>query len=117
MSKRNCGIWLPFLALLLAFTSAVRAEDPGRRPSSWEPRVPIGKSLAPVGSLLVNDQPGQPWQAIEERGELHSRDLLLALPGMIARLETHGVEITLWGNMPELSSFAGLQSSVILHDS
>jgi hypothetical protein len=93
------------------------AEDLGTRPQSWEPRVTAGKSLAPAGSLLVNEQPGQPWQSVDEGAEIKTRDLLLALPGMSAKLESGGVELTLWGNLPELSTFAGLQSAVILHDS
>ncbi|MGH7174600.1 MAG: hypothetical protein ACRELG_30400, partial [Gemmataceae bacterium] len=106
------------LVLLVALSSA-RAQERGGRLISWEPRVPVAKNLSPVGSLLVNEQPGQPWRSAGQRAELHSRDLLLALPGMQARLETspRAVELTLWGNLPELSDFLGLQSAVILHDS
>ena len=106
------------LVLLVALPSA-RAQEMGSRPASWEPRIAVARYLSPVGGLLVNEQPGQPWRSAGQRAELHSRDLLLALPGMQARLETspRAVELTLWGNLPEMSDFHGLQSAVILHDS
>lgn len=105
--------------VLLAVLSPATAQELGGRPQSWEPRVPVARYLSPVGSLLVNEQPGQPWRTAGQRAELHSRDLLLALPGMQARLETspRSVELILWGNLPEMSDFHGLQSGVILHDS
>jgi hypothetical protein len=107
------------LGVLLASGTAVQAEEWGTRPPSWEPRVPVATYLSPVGSLLVNERPGQPWRTLGLRADIRSRDLLLALPGMQARLETspRTVELTLWGNLPELSEFSGLQSAVILHDS
>jgi hypothetical protein len=102
---------------LLSSTAA--AAELGSRPVSWEPRVVLAKSLSPIGSLLVNEQPGQPWRALGLHGDIYSRDLLLALPGMQASLETspRAVELTLWGNLPKWSEFSGLESAVILHDS
>ena len=57
-----------------------------------------GKNLSPIGSLLLNEQPGQPWRTIGPDANIHSRDLLLALPGMKARIESSpcAVELTLW---------------------
>ncbi|HTU22675.1 MAG TPA: hypothetical protein VMG10_31840 [Gemmataceae bacterium] len=113
--NRTTIAWLVGLATL----SPARAQELGTRPPSWEPRVAVAKYLSPVGSLLVNEQPGQPWRSAGQRAELYSRDLLLALPGMQARLETtpRAVELILWGNLPEMSEFHGLQSAVFLHDS
>ncbi len=106
-------------AILLAAFSSAQAAELGSRPASWEPRVVAAKCLSPVGNLLVNSQPGQPWRTLDSRADIHTRDLLLSLPGMQARLETspRAVELTLWGNLPKMSDFAGLQSAVILHDS
>ncbi len=56
--------------------------------ASWEPRVAVAKYLSPVGGLLVNEQLGQPWRTLGQGADIHSRDLLLALPGMRGRLET-----------------------------
>jgi hypothetical protein len=120
---RICGIGQyiqPLLVgVLLAIGSASEAEELANRHVSWEPRVPVGKCLTPAGGLLVNERPGQPWQALDEKDDLHSRDLLLALPGMRAKLATQpqAVELTLWGNLPGLTEFSGLQSAVVLHDS
>jgi hypothetical protein len=99
--------------------SPAKAAELGGRTASWEPRVVVGKYLSPVGGLLVNEQPGQPWRTLGYRGDVHSRDQLLALPGVQASLETapKSVELTLWGNLPQLSDFSGLESAVVLHDS
>lgn len=107
------------IGVLLASGGVVSAEDLGGRTVGWEPRVPTAKYLAPVGGLLVNERPGLPWRIAPAEAVLSSRDMLLALPGMSARLETtpRAVELTLAGNLPELSEFPGLQSAVILHDS
>jgi hypothetical protein len=111
-------VWLLLIAVLLA-SGNISAEELGGRALSWEPRVPAAKNLAPTGTLLFNERPGQPWRGAAEGDTLYSRDLLQALPGLSARLETRprAVELTLWGNLPQLSQFFGLQSAVILHDS
>jgi hypothetical protein len=59
----------------------------------------------------------RPWAFAAAGDDVHSRDLLLALPGMQAQVSVAGVRLTLWGNLPALSSFAGLESVVVLHDS
>jgi hypothetical protein len=113
-------IWLAALSLdSLSIWSSAKAAELGSRPVSWEPRIVVAKYLSPVGDLLVNEHPGQPWRTLGYRGDVHSRDLLTALPGIQARLETspRAVELTLWGNLPKLSEFSGLESAVILHDS
>jgi len=86
---------------------------------SWEPRLPIGKCLSSAGRLLVNKQPGQPWQTLDDKEDVFSRDLLLALPGTQAVVVTQAkaVELTLWGNLPHRTEYSGLHSAVILHDS
>lgn len=107
------------IGVLLTAGPVAHAEERGTRSVGWEPRVPVGKCLTPAGGLLVNERPGQPWRALEEKDDLHSRDLLLALPGMRAKLATQprAVELTLWGNLPGQTEFSGLQSAVVLHDS
>lgn len=121
--NRTTRAGLVFLLILSSFfvigPSSAQAEEPDSRPASWEPRVSVARYLSPVGSLLVSVQPGRPWRTLGQRAELYSRDLLLALPGMSGRLETspRAVELTLWGNLPELADYYGLQSGVILHDS
>jgi hypothetical protein len=104
--------------MCLVAGALARADELGTRPLSWEPRVPVGKRLSPAGRLLVNERPGQAWQSAGEKDEIFSRDLLLAVPGEQAVLETStGVVLTLWGNLPELTNYSGLQSAVVLSDS
>lgn len=102
------------LLLLLTTSLSAQAVRPG-----LEPRVPIGKNLAPAGLLLVRTSPERPWTYAESMATLDSRDRLLALPGTRAELETTDgkVGVTLAGNVPQLSQFAGFQSEVVLHDS
>jgi hypothetical protein len=110
--------FLSVLALLMV-CRVLPAEELGGRSPSYEPRVPVAKNLSAVGEMLVNERPGQPWRVVAKEETLHSRDLLMALPGLSAQLETapRAVRLTLWGNLPDLSEFSGLQSAVILHDS
>ncbi len=109
----------PILLFALVLSSAAQSAELDSRRASWEPRVAAAKCLSPTGSLLVNERPGQPWRTLGPHSDVYSRDLLLTLPGMEARLETtpRAVELTLWGNLPKLSEFSGLESAVILHDS
>ncbi|MHB1426365.1 MAG: HEAT repeat domain-containing protein [Gemmataceae bacterium] len=112
---RTTTVWL----VLLWIASSAQAAELGSRLDSWEPRVVVAKDLSPLGSLLINEHPGQSWRTLGPNDAVHSRDLLLALPGMKARLETspRAVELTLWGNPLNQSDFSGLESAVILHDS
>lgn len=113
------ALWAAFVLCPLVPCSPARAAELDSRPASWEPRIVVAQYLSPVGNLLVNDQPDKPWRTLGQRGDIHSRDLLLALPGMKARLVTapQAVELALWGNLPKVSDFSGLESAVILHDS
>lgn len=95
-------------ALLALAASMATAQEP--KP---EPRKAVGKADAP---LLQRPEPGKPWQPIKKGEAVHSRDLLLALPGHTAALRTDsGVELKLWGNLPQLSSSPVLESAVVLH--
>ena len=76
------------IGVLLLIGGGLSAEELGGRAVGWAPRVPAAKNLAPVGGLLVNERPGRPWRSAAEGAALSSRDLLLALPVMSARLET-----------------------------
>jgi hypothetical protein len=107
------------LGVMLAVGIPAGAQELATRLVSWEPRVVLARCVSPDGSLLASARPGQGWQAVAEKEEIHSRDLLLALPGMRAVVETQprAVELTLWGHLPQWPGFSGLQSAVLLHDS
>ncbi|HEY7330037.1 MAG TPA: hypothetical protein VH592_20545 [Gemmataceae bacterium] len=121
--NRTMSRWPIVLPALFSCTfglfASAKAAELGNRPVSWEPRVVVGKYLSSVGDLLVNEQPGQPWRSAGYRGDISSRDQLLALPGVQGTLETapKAVELSLWGNLPQFSDFSGLESAVVLHDS
>jgi hypothetical protein len=107
------------LGVVLAVVPTAGAQELATRPVSWEPRVPLARCLSPDGSLLANARPGQGWHTVADKEEVFSRDLLLALPGMQAVVQTQptAVELTLWGHLPQWPGFSGLQSAVLLHDS
>jgi hypothetical protein len=101
---------LPGLALLAP--SAAVAD-------SLEPRVPAGHCRSADSTLLARPAPGQPWHPLAAGDEVQSRDVLLALPGLEALIEPRpdSVQLALRGNLPKGSSFPGLESAVVLHDS
>jgi hypothetical protein len=83
-----------------------------------EPRVEAGQCVSPAGTLLRRERADKAWHLVAPNETVHSRDTLLALPGARAVVEPrpNSVTLTLWGNLPQLSSFNGLQSEVVLHD-
>jgi len=83
-----------------------------------EPRKATAKCLSPAGTLLQRTDPEKAWQPVEPLDTVHSRDQLLALPGARAALKTSNgdVGLTLHGNLPQLSPYPVLESSVVLHD-
>jgi hypothetical protein len=90
------------------------AADQEKRP---EQRTEAAKAVSPAGTLLQHPN-GQPtWQAVRPQQPVFSTDELLAWPGDQARIEAKSgaVQLTLWGNLPEFSSFPVLESAVVLH--
>ena len=77
-------------------------------------RLPIG-TFEKSTAILVRKPPGaERWLRVtnDEPG-LFSADRVIALPGYKATLQLDGlVTVTLWGNLPELSSSLVLESSV-----
>jgi len=119
--------WAWRTALLLMFglsewigvsQSGTRAAEIGTPPPGLDPRVPVDKCVSPTGTLLSNARTGLGWQAMGPDATVYSRDLVMALPGVRALLEPRpqSVQVTLWGNMPELSPFPGFQSEIVLYD-
>jgi hypothetical protein len=100
-------------------TLTLMAPLAGAQPPSLEPRVPAGKCVSTDGTLLTRAAPSKPWATVAREGEVSSRDLLLALPGITAMVEPRpeSVRLTLWGNLRQLSSFPGRESAIVLHDS
>ncbi len=108
---------LPSAALAVLVLAAVppRAAAQG---SPLEPRVEAGACVTPLGSLVHRAAPGAAWHPLGPKAAVHSRDLVVALPGVRGALETKGgnLRLTLAGSLPESSGFPVLESAVVLHD-
>jgi len=99
------------VALLFVGTRPAPADDA-------EPRVAVARCISAAGTLLRRERADKAWHVVPPDEAVHSRDTLLALPGARAVVEPRpeSVTLTLWGNLPQLSTFNGLQSEAVLHD-
>lgn len=106
------------LLTVLFLVGAALAVGPIDVPRSSEPRVPAGTALTPVG-FLSSQGVGMPYTRVNRADAVHTRDILVALPGfkVVVEPRSRAVELMLWGNLPELSSSPVLESAVVLHDS
>src|SRR4051794_13728523 len=102
MSKRQgvrrgavCGV-AAVLALGLAGT--VQSVGPVDAPVSGEPRVKVATCLEEAG-LFSSKGNGEPWQHVAAKDSVYSRDVLVVIPGLRARLEPRpkSVELVMWG--------------------
>src|SRR5262249_48113438 len=68
------------------------------------------------GTLLVREKSGKPWHAVKLGAPLWPENLLVALPGSRAEIDVGkgAVRLTLFGNLPELSSSPVFESAVVL---
>jgi hypothetical protein len=107
------------LVYATAVTAVALAATVAAQPPSLEPRVVVGKCISPQGTLLEREQTDSSWTPLGPKEKVHSRDLLLALPGVRAAVDTTdgSIRLGLWGSLPEWSPFPVLESAVILHDS
>jgi hypothetical protein len=103
--------------LALASAAAVASAPTDPKPPA-ERRVPAGRCVLPAGCLLERQATDKSWQLPGAPAQVFSRDLLLALPGQRAEIESANgaVHLILWGNLPQLSHSAVLESAVVLHD-
>ena len=111
-ARRRARLTAGLLVVLLPVTAF--AADPR---VNLEPRVEAGTAAGNSHALLTRPGGDRNWQSTAA-GTVFSRDELLALPGTSATVESlgRGVTLTLVGNLPQLSSFPGLESAVVLHD-
>src|SRR4051794_11009522 len=82
--RRGGGLGLAFVSLGLL--AAGPSGGPIDAPSSNEPRVEVGTSLAGPG-LWRSKGVGEAFHRTKRDAKLHSRDMLLALPGFQPELE------------------------------
>jgi hypothetical protein len=104
--------------VLLAATLLIHLTSTSLIARDVEPRVVVAKNIGNQGTLLFRENDERNWQPLAASDPVFSGDQLLALPGMRAVIESanHGATLTLAGNLPQLSTFPGLESSVTLHD-
>src|SRR5262244_3377373 len=120
--QRSQGILRAYVALLvlggLAGGPKAWAHGPVDLPPNFEPRVNVAKCLSSPG-LVGSEGNGSRYFRIDKDEPLHSRDLLVAIPGFKVDVEptSKAVKLTLWGNLPGLSESPVLESAVVLHDS
>lgn len=74
----------------------------------------VGKVTSAEGTVLHKD--GKAWLAVKAKGDVHAGELLLALPGMRGEIESKdgAVQLSLWGNVPELYNAPVLESEIEL---
>jgi hypothetical protein len=84
-----------------------------------EPRAVVARCVSADGTLLSREPNGTDWKPVAKKVMVSSRDVLLALPGVQAVVETEppGIALTLYGGWPQLSPSPVLESEVALHDS
>lgn len=113
----NSRSTLQMLGSLLVFLAIIIPAN--AQPFSVEPRVEVAKCISPGGSLVTRSRANKAWQFAGSSEAINSRDLLVCLPGFRADLEprSEAVVLSLRGNHPTLSSFSGLDTAVVLHDS
>ncbi len=105
---RKCVVsraWCFALLVLLTAFVALPAQ---------ERKQAAGKLLSPAGTLLART--GKAWQSVPAQGAVSTGDLLLALPGDRAEVQAQNgaVQLSLWGNLPELYDFPILETAVVL---
>jgi hypothetical protein len=90
---------------------------PSLPPKPSNERRDLGKAVLAAPVVLLERPRGDgPWQRLKPESRIGSTDYLLSLPGYKSdlRLES-GVQLTLWGNLPEFSRIPVLESAVTLH--
>lgn len=101
--------WSWTLAILIATAAGSWGDEPAGR------RQPAGKLVSAAGTLL--ERVGKNWQTVPAQGNVSSGSLLLALPGERAEVQSPSgaVQLSLWGNLPELYDFPLLESAATLN--
>jgi hypothetical protein len=65
---------------------------------------------------MRREAPGQPWQIIDEKGDLYSGDVILALPGAELEPKNGSVHMSLQADLDHKSPYPIRETAVILHE-
>jgi hypothetical protein len=93
--------------------------DQAQAGNNEETRVKEGRCVSEAGTLLYRPKRKGSWQVAKPKEAVYTRDLLLALPGSRAQVETSNgaVHLSLAGNWPADENPSLLESAVRLHGS
>ncbi|HEV3261180.1 MAG TPA: hypothetical protein VG013_30285 [Gemmataceae bacterium] len=107
------------LALVLGLACSPGGAADAAKDADKERPTTVGENASPAGVLLRWDASNKAWQPVEPKASVSSTEPLMALPASRAEVDIKGkkgtVGLSLWGNLPELSSFPGRESVVVLH--
>lgn len=108
-------------------TKAPAGDTGGPAPEAWPTDLP-GTERKDVGTYVASDREpptilvqrqsqSSVWGRLAPGSRVATDDYLMSLPGYRSKVELDsGIHLTLWGNVPEFSSFPPvLESSVMLH--
>jgi hypothetical protein len=92
------------------------------KPPEVGPRNVVGKYLSPAtaeANVLLDRQADKgPWKRLIHNSPVYSEDSLVSLPGYQSKIHfDRGVDLTLWGDLPEGADAPIFESAAILHDS
>lgn len=101
-------------------TSPAAPTTPTRPGPPSPDRRPIGQLVtqagAPPAVLVSRPEPSKPWQRLGVTSKVFSKDNLVSLPGYRSELRLDsGVQVTLWGNLPEFVGFPFYESAATMH--
>src|SRR5262249_20191650 len=77
-------------------------------------RVTLLKGLPNL--LLLKSAAKKEWQQAKPDAAVSTGDTLLALPGFRGAFRSSGVELTLWGNVPEFINSPLLESAIVVQN-
>jgi hypothetical protein len=69
------------------------------------------------GTLFARSKPGQDWQTVASKGEIHAGDLLVGLPGAVLSTPNGAVNLSLLTDLDKNSPYPVLDAAVVLHAS
>lgn len=68
-------------------------------------------------TLFARSKPGQDWQTVASKGEIHAGDLLVGLPGAVLSTANGAVALSLLTDLDKNAPYPILEAAVVLHAS
>jgi hypothetical protein len=109
-------VWLAVVAAAAVAGLTAADEPKGPKEPAPEKRVAVAKCLSKTATLIRREAPGQPWQIVEEKGELSTGDTILALPGAELEPNNGSVHMSLQADLDHKSPYPIRETAVVLHE-